>query len=344
MHAWRSAYDAYGAAAQAELTPEDLELYADAAWWTGKIEEAIALRERAYAGFTAAADRRSAARMALTLNWDHAGRKAFAVAGGWFGNAERLPPTSPTAASTASSSSLAASARYIGGGNIQEGLASLERAVEIARRHGDRDVEMIARVGTGRGLIKSGEVERGLELLDEASAAAVCGELRPARPVSSTASRSAPPRASATSGVRPSGRRRRTAGATGWRSPAFRALAGCIAPRRCGCEATGPARSGRRRRRATSCRTSSARSPAAATTRSARSSATGQLRGRRRGLCTGERARPGLAAGAQPAPALAGQGRCRGRRHPPALARPRSALAAASPAGPGRGCDRRGRH
>ena len=54
MHAWRSAYDAYGAAAQDELTPEDLELYADAAWWTGKIEEAIALRERAYAGFTAA--------------------------------------------------------------------------------------------------------------------------------------------------------------------------------------------------------------------------------------------------------------------------------------------------
>ncbi len=38
---------------------------------------------------------------------------------------------------------------------------------------------MIARVGIGRAMIKGGEVERGLELLDEATASAVCGELRP---------------------------------------------------------------------------------------------------------------------------------------------------------------------
>src|SRR4029453_17177445 len=66
-----------------------------------------------------------------------------------------------------------------GGGNVAAALENLEKAVELGRRSGDRDVEMIARVGIGRAMIKGGEVERGLELLDEASAAAVCGELRP---------------------------------------------------------------------------------------------------------------------------------------------------------------------
>src|SRR6478735_8265873 len=94
-HAWGSAYDAFRAAPPEEFTPEDFELYADSAWWTGNIQEAIALRERAYAGYTASDDPRRAARIALALNWDHVGRQAFAVAGGWFGNAERLLSDEP---------------------------------------------------------------------------------------------------------------------------------------------------------------------------------------------------------------------------------------------------------
>src|SRR4051794_4669600 len=96
-HAWGPAYDAYAAAPLGELPPDDLELYADAAWWTGKVEEAIALRERAYAGFASTGDRGRAARLALTLSWDHTGRNAHAVAGGWFANAERMLADEPEA-------------------------------------------------------------------------------------------------------------------------------------------------------------------------------------------------------------------------------------------------------
>ena len=117
--------------------------------------------------------------MAITLNWDHVGRKAWAVAGGWLGNAERLLADQPEASEHGFLALTRGVSEILGGGNIEQGLANLEQAIEIARRHGDRDVEMIARVGIGRGLIKSGEVERGLQLLDEASASAVCGELRP---------------------------------------------------------------------------------------------------------------------------------------------------------------------
>ena len=38
---------------------------------------------------------------------------------------------------------------------------------------------MLALVGRGRALVKRGEIEEGLALLDEATAAAICGELRP---------------------------------------------------------------------------------------------------------------------------------------------------------------------
>jgi class 3 adenylate cyclase len=177
-HAWQPAYDAYAAAPLGELSPDDLELYADAAWWTGKIEEAIALRERAYAGFTAAGDRRRGARIALTLSWDHTGRNAFAVAGGWFANAERLLQEEPDAPEQGFLT-LTRAVTELFTGSLTKAVEGFDQAVELSRRFGDRDVEMIARVATGRALIKTGEVERGLELLDEATASAVCGELRP---------------------------------------------------------------------------------------------------------------------------------------------------------------------
>src|SRR5262245_16564365 len=71
---WRSAYGTYSEVADAELTPSDLENYGEAAWWSGKLDEAIALRERAYTGYTAAGDELGAARIALTLSWDNEAR------------------------------------------------------------------------------------------------------------------------------------------------------------------------------------------------------------------------------------------------------------------------------
>ena len=80
---WRKAYDAYAGLDTRELEPSDLESYGEAAWWSGKLDEAITLRERAYAAFTAEGNALASARMALTLSWDYEGRGAFSVASGW---------------------------------------------------------------------------------------------------------------------------------------------------------------------------------------------------------------------------------------------------------------------
>ena len=178
-HSWREAYDAYTGSDDSGLTPDDQEQFADAAWWTGKIDEAIGLRERSYAGFSAAGDRLGAARLALTLSWDHLNRGAFAVSRGWFANAERLLEGQPEAREHGFLALSRGITTLFAEGNIEDALPELERAHDIAARTGDRDTQVLALVGKGRAFVQRGDVEQGLAILDEASTSAVSGELRP---------------------------------------------------------------------------------------------------------------------------------------------------------------------
>lgn len=177
-HAWREAYDAFSNV-DASLPPADLELYAEAAWWAGKLDEAISLRESSYAGFSTAGQKLDAARLALTLSWDYEARGAFSVAQGWLANAERLLEGSPEAAEHGRLTLIYALTAMFAEGDLSRALEHFDSAREIAQRVGDRDGQVLALVGKGRALIKSGDVERGLALLDEATASATCGELRP---------------------------------------------------------------------------------------------------------------------------------------------------------------------
>jgi class 3 adenylate cyclase len=178
-HAWRETYEAYSDAEADELAAEDLERYADAAWWTGRLDEAIALRERSYATFDADGDKLGAARLALTLSWDHLNRGAFAVSRGWFANAERLLSGLPEAAEHGYLALSRGITTMMAEGDVPTALAELERAHDIAERMGDRDTQVLALVGKGRAYVQAGDVEKGLAILDEGSTYAVSGQLRP---------------------------------------------------------------------------------------------------------------------------------------------------------------------
>ena len=178
-HAWRQAYAAYGEADAAALTADDLEQFADAAWWTGKLDEAINLRERAYAAFSSAGQAQRAARLALMLSWDHSGRGAFAVGHGWFANAERLLADAGDSVESGVLMLTRGVNTMFAEGDPREAIPHFDRAFELAQRFGDRDTQVLALGGKGRTLIKAGQVEDGLALLDEATAAAVCGQVGP---------------------------------------------------------------------------------------------------------------------------------------------------------------------
>ena len=178
-HAWREAYAAYAKLDPQALEPSDLESHAESAWWTGKLDEAIALRERAYSAYTAAGDMLGAARMALTLAWDHDGRGSYAVANGWLANAGRLLDGLSEAPEHGRLLLMRAIAALFVDGDYERADALFDDTYELARRVGDRDVQVLALSGKGRTAIKAGDTERGLALLDEASASAMCGDLRP---------------------------------------------------------------------------------------------------------------------------------------------------------------------
>jgi class 3 adenylate cyclase len=178
-YAWREAYEAFTSADAKGLTAGDLEHFAEAAWWRGRPDEAISLRERSYAGYSAAGDQLSAARLALALADAHVGRGLFAVAHGWFANAERLLDGKPESAEHGVLMLMRGVNALFAEGDLPKAIAEFDGAAELSHRLGDRDTHAMALVGKGRALVKSGDVEQGLELLDEATASAVCGELRP---------------------------------------------------------------------------------------------------------------------------------------------------------------------
>ena len=176
--AWRAAYGAYAAVESPDLTASDLENYGEAAWWSGKLDEAIALRERAYAAYTAEHDDLSAARMAQTISWDYDGRGAFAVARGWLANAERLLDELPEAPEHGWLLLIHALTAMFAEGDLERAVGLFDDAYELAKRVGSRDVQMLALSGKGRAFIKGGKIDEGLALLDEATASAMCGDLR----------------------------------------------------------------------------------------------------------------------------------------------------------------------
>ena len=175
--AWRASYDAFAQVETDRLGPEDFEAFGDAAWWSGRLDAAIKNRERAFAGYSAANDKQTAARMALSLSWDYEGRGSYAVSQGWFATAGRLLEGLPESAEHGRMRLVEAMTALMAEGDLPKAVELFEQTFELARRVESRSLQMLALSGQARTLVTMGEVDRGLALHDEASAAAVCGEL-----------------------------------------------------------------------------------------------------------------------------------------------------------------------
>ena len=178
-YAWRNAYELLTEAHRAgALAAKDLEDVADAAWWTGKLEEAIEFREQAYAAHLEGREPRRAALVAIKLADDFGSKGSMSVAQGWFGRAERLLADEPESAEHGHLAIGRAMTAMISG-DIPQILEQAEIALEIGKRFDDRELQAYSLVFRGRALVLQGEVTEGLALLDEATAAALAGELKP---------------------------------------------------------------------------------------------------------------------------------------------------------------------
>jgi class 3 adenylate cyclase len=177
--AWDEARDLFHEAEKSgPLAPGDLELLAEAAWWSGHLDERDDAFERAYAAYLEAGNRLEAATMALRLAEAAFQRLAGPVGGGWMSRAERLLAEEPRSAVHGFQAGLNAF-RLITSGQLEDGLRVVDEALELARQYGNRDGEALALNLKGRALLKQGDVAAGMALIDESTVAAMGGELHP---------------------------------------------------------------------------------------------------------------------------------------------------------------------
>ena len=179
-HAWGEALERYAEAdATGSLTPAELNEYATAAWWNGRLTQAIEIRERAYGAASRANQLDVAVLLAVELARDNVYRTSDPLAAAWLQRAERLLAGVDE---NAGHGWLAATKAFRLSllGDVDGAMAAAVEAEGIANRLGDRNLAALAQAEHGFALIASGEVERGLAMIDEASVAAVGGELEPA--------------------------------------------------------------------------------------------------------------------------------------------------------------------
>jgi class 3 adenylate cyclase len=178
-HDWRVAYDALAAAdASAKLPPEALGLLADAAWWTGQLPLAIDALERAFAAATRDQNFEAAVMAAIRLAHNNLLRGSLPVSRAWLKRAESMLADVPQGIGHGW---LAVTSALYGSlvGDTDGALAQATLANEIAERLGDQDLAAFSLGAKAAMLVARGDVEEGLALADEATLAAMNGNLDP---------------------------------------------------------------------------------------------------------------------------------------------------------------------
>jgi LuxR family maltose regulon positive regulatory protein len=175
--AWQEARVHFEAVLARDETPESLEGLGAAAWWLSDVSTVFAARERAYRLYRESKEDRGAARAATALAIDYCTfRGRAAIASGWVWRAERL---------------LGGEAcREFGWLLIVKTHMALMidhdpavarefavRAGTLGKAFEDLDLEMLALAYEGLALVSLGQIDEGMRCLDEATVAAVTGEM-----------------------------------------------------------------------------------------------------------------------------------------------------------------------
>lgn len=178
-HAWSEALLDFSAAdAEGPLDPGSLEGLAAAAFWAGRADDSLKAWERAYAGHLGEGDRRRAAAAALQIARRQAWRLNPAQARGWRATAERLLSDQQDCRERGQLLNQEAYG-LIMRGEFEKAHDWAAQAFEVGARCSARDVQAAALNLQALALVRAGEIERGLKVLDESLAAAAAVDLDP---------------------------------------------------------------------------------------------------------------------------------------------------------------------
>jgi len=176
---WVAAYTYLSAAdKRSTLGSADTQSLAIAAHLSGHNETGLELLARAHQSFLAEGQVCRAARCAFWRGFIALNAGEPAQASGWLARAARLVEDQPDCVERGYLQ-LPIGVRAFREGDPATAAKAFLRAIEIGNRFGDKDLVTLALQGHGRSLIRSGEIPRGVTLLDEAMVSVIAGEISP---------------------------------------------------------------------------------------------------------------------------------------------------------------------
>lgn len=174
---WDAGYELLRAADQRDaLGPEGLELLAECARWTGRLHEMFDPLERAHAAYVARADAGAALRTAHALCQANGDAANPSVASVWLKRAADLAESLPESAQHARH------AWFVGqtfgwSGDLDGQEREARRALDLARRFDDRDVEALACIDLAHVASARARPGEAREHLERATSLALGGEI-----------------------------------------------------------------------------------------------------------------------------------------------------------------------
>ena len=175
--AWDAARQTFETVLAEGETAEALEGLGWALFWLDRTEEALDIRERAFRRYRSGDDRRSAARMAYGLAVDCVDLRGEGPASGWLDHARRLLDDVEPGAEHGWLALWEGHFALMYRKDLAAAREGGQEALEIGRRLGLLDLEMLALALEGLVLVAEGSVTQGMRRLDEATAAALTGEM-----------------------------------------------------------------------------------------------------------------------------------------------------------------------
>jgi tetratricopeptide (TPR) repeat protein len=171
---WEGARACFEEAHELDGAPEALDGLSEVANFQGEYEQAIRLKEEAFAAYRERGQREEASRAARWLAFMHGTYHGnFAVASGWIARAESLLEGVDECA--AHGWLILDRAPFSRSPEERRRVAA--SALAIARRFGDTDLEFEAIALLGESHVALGQIDAGMKLLDEAMAAIAGGEI-----------------------------------------------------------------------------------------------------------------------------------------------------------------------
>jgi ATP/maltotriose-dependent transcriptional regulator MalT len=172
--AWDEARAIFEAATADGGAAEAWEGLGQAAWWQGDEKATFTARERAFRLYREAGDVQRAAWVAMWIASDHFDfRGDDAVAAAWLRRGRELLKGQEPGAALGFIVLLECDLAFQAKRDPETARAGAAEALDLARRIGDADVEVVALAMLGSTLIACGEVEQGLERLAECVSLAV---------------------------------------------------------------------------------------------------------------------------------------------------------------------------